>query len=65
MRYNVPYSTNWCDLLSTMEVQYNRKIAVAQIKRLAKSKAAPINYYVDNSIIMHCKKKARTNVLLD
>ena len=46
-----------------MEVKDNIKRVAAHIKRLAASKAAPINSDIDDVIRFPLKKKARTGVL--
>ena len=53
----------WRDLLSTMGVKDNRERYVSHIKRLATSKAEPVNSYSDNSKRVTHKKKASTVVL--
>ena len=53
----------WYDLLSTMEVKDNRKMAAAHIKSLSPSKESHINYDIGNSVKMPRRKKARTGVL--
>ena len=59
---SIPHE-EWCDLLSTMEVKDNKKRAADQIKRLATSKAAPINSKRDGYTRVPRKKKARAGVL--
>ena len=49
--------------MSTIEVKYNRKISDAQIKRLATSKAEPVNSDSEEYIRVMHKKKAGTGVL--
>ena len=61
---SVPHK-DWCELLSTIVVKYNRKISVAQIKMFAASKAAPANSDIDMSASVTRKKNSRTGVLLD
>ena len=47
----------WCDLLSTMEVNDNIKKAVAQINRLETSKAVPVNYDSNEYVGVPCKNR--------
>ena len=53
----------WCDLLSTTEAKNNRKKDAAQIKKLAVSKAAPVNSDSDTSAKVAYKNKASNGVL--
>ena len=46
-----------------MEVKDNSKRAESQIKSLAISKAALVNYYREESVRIPYKKRARTGVL--
>ena len=52
----------WCDLLYKIEVKDERKMAAAQIKKIASDRAASI-YESDESVWIPRKKKARTAVL--
>ena len=52
----------WCDLLSTIEVKYNRKRYATQIKRLATSKTASC-YDRNISIRVPHKKRVRKRYL--
>lgn len=51
--------------MATMEDKNNRESDVAQIKRLATSKAAPVNFDSNDSIRVPRKKKKRAGVVPD
>ena len=52
----------WCDLLSTIEVKYERKRAVAHIKNIASAIEASL-YDRDKSVMIPRKKKASNSFL--
>ena len=60
--YNSLTYEYWCDLLSKIEVEDERKRAVAQIKNIASARAASLSDRDDLARIPR-KKKARTGVL--
>ena len=53
----------WCNLLSTMGVNDNRKRDASQIKRLVIPNEAPVNYDSDESVRVPYKNRARTGVI--
>ena len=53
---------DWCDILYTMEVKYKRKIAPAQIKKIASARAASLSDSND-SVRIPSKKKSRTGIM--
>ena len=53
---------DWCDLMSTIEVKYNRKRAATQIKKIDSDRAAS-HSDSDGSVRIPNKKKASTGVL--
>ena len=53
---------DWCDILYTIQVKYNRKGAETQIKKIAYARAASL-YDSNGSVSILRKKKARTGVL--
>ena len=53
---------DWCDLLSTIEVKYNKKRAATKINKI-KTLRATSHYDSNESIKVPCMKKARTGVL--
>ena len=52
----------WCDLLSTIEVKYERKIAAVHIKKIASTRSASISD-IDKSVRITRRKKANIGVL--
>ena len=53
----------WCDLLSTIEVKYERKRPATQIKKINSDRSASLSDS-DESVKIPRKKKANTGVLL-
>ena len=52
---------DWCDLLSTIEVKYERKIAAVHIKNTSSARAASLSNS-DESVRIPRRKKAKTGV---
>ena len=52
----------WCELLSTIEVQYERKISAVNIKKISPARSASL-YDRDTSLRILSNKKAKTGVL--
>ena len=55
-------SEYWCDILSTIEVKYNKKRAATKIKKIKTSRETS-HYESNESIKVPCMKKARTGVI--
>ena len=53
---------DWCDVLYTIEVKNNRKMAQTQIKRISTSRSSS-HYDINEPIRFTCEKKASTVVL--
>ena len=52
---------DWCDLLSTIEVKYERKRAAGHIKKIDSARAASLSNSNESMRVMH-RKKAKTDV---
>ena len=59
--YNSLTYENWCDLLSTIEVKYERKMAAGHIKNIASARAASLSDRKKSARITR-RNKARTGV---
>ena len=53
---------DWCDLLSTIDIKYERKIAAVHIEKIASSREAS-QYNSNNSVGIPRRKKSKTGVL--